>query len=158
MPLHCTIRPNRTHERHFNARAVARIYCKALSYGVRRVDIEREVVKCSEPEKRPSSEALEALMAAEQSLVQTDAIFEGEIEMLGRINTFVGLVAALARFLVRIPNPAAKAVGGSVLVIKELAESRLKTIVAQKAANDATLAIVRRAAANEAQFLRVVGR
>lgn len=49
---------------------------------------------------------------------------------------------------------AGKATAAGILVLRELASARIKEIAAQRALNDATFAIVKRAAANEAQFLR----
>lgn len=158
MPLRCVERPNRSKPRTFTARSVGKIYCHAVRNGVPVVEIEQEIRKCKELEERKTDDEQQAAIeAAIAALESSNIVFGNEETTLLRMLQLLNIVAGLGRFLVRIPAAPARAVGAGAIVLKELAESRLKIIVAQKAANDATLSVLRRAAANAPSFRRVVG-
>lgn len=158
MPIRCVERPNRSHARTYKAKDVGRIYCIAIRNGIPKLEIEQEIKKCAEvgdDERR--SQAAEALAVAEQAIEANNLVLGTEIEVLQRMLSMLNIVAALGRYIVRIPLAPARVLGASAIALQELAKARLGTIVAQRAANDAALVVVRRAAANEAQFLRAAG-
>lgn len=158
MPVVCHVVPNRSKPRTWSARAVGRVYCTALKEGVPEAELKAAIESCDDRNRRrPKAEAAVAMEAAILALEQTDAVFDAEQTALDRMLKLLNILSLVARFIRVIPHAGAKVAAGGVIVVKELAESRLKTIVAQKAANDAALVLLRRAAANEAQFLRVVG-
>lgn len=158
MPLKCFEKPNRERRRVWKAKNVAQVYCKALEGGESEAEIQKELQRCRQLRRRnPTSEAAEALAVAEQALEQNQTMINGDIDFLEQALAALRILAAIGRYLVRIPVAPARVLGGTAVVLTELGGQRLATLTVQKAANDAALAIVRRAAANEAQFLRAVG-
>lgn len=154
MPVICRFRPNRTKDRPFTERSAAKIICKVVRSGGSKALIDRLYLEvCPDVEERPDDAAeSEALAVAEQALVQNNEMLTSDTEILQRMLQVLGILAAIGRFIVQIPIPAAKAVGGLSVALNVAARARLDQIAVQRAANDAALAIVRRAAANAASF------
>lgn len=154
MPLKCFEKPNRTQRRKWTAKHVGQVYCIALRGGVPRVDLEAEIRKCVEPDKKPgSSEALEALAAAAQALEANNDMLNADAAFLERFNIFASALAVAFRLIARFARPAAVATV-ALPALQKLATERLGLLTERVAANDATLRVIRRAAANEANRLR----
>lgn len=153
MPLKCFLKPNRTKPRRWSAKTVGQVYCVALRDGVPRVDLEREIRKCVEPDSKRDSEAAEALAVAEQALLQNNQLLDADADSLQRFMGIPVVNAVVLRLISRIPI-VGPVLAGAIPALRTYAAVRLGQTTVQKAANDAALVIVRRAAANERAFLR----
>lgn len=154
MPIRCVERPNRNGPRYFTADKAIAIACNAIRHGATRAEIEAGIAQCGIGDRRPkSSDALEALAVAVTALEASNAVFDADAQALQRF-LIPSLIAGIAqRLIARIPV-IGPALAVTLTITREMATERLKQVAVQKAANDAALAVVRRAAANEAQFLR----
>lgn len=165
MTIRCVDRPNRRFPRRFDAPAAARAYCTALRGGATEREIDDLIEqKCpNEHRKRLRGSAaneaalLAAFQQAETALAGSNAVFDGQIEVLSLTLRILGVLALIGRFIRAIPHPAARVVGGSAVLLRQVAQQRMTQITAQKAANDAALTILRREAANASQFRQVSG-
>lgn len=154
MPLKCFFKPQRTKRRVFTAEKIGKIACELMREGSSTLaEIEAEIAKCVRRDRSRSSDALEALEAAAVALEQNNVVIDADARSLNAFLTLPLVGRLVLALIARIP------VAGPILAvglpaIRELATVRIASITAQKAANDATLLIVRRAAANEARFIR----
>lgn len=154
MPLKCFEKPNRKITRFWTAEKVGQVACIALKQGhATRAQIETEIAKCASPDRKRSSEALEALQQAEVALEANNEVLDADARSLNQFLALPLFGAIVLRLITRIP------VAGPVLAVglpllREVATARIRQITVQKAANDRAIDIVRRAAANEARFLR----
>lgn len=155
MPIKCAYKPNRSKVRFWTAKKAIQVSCDAIQrHGASAAAILSGVQQCAGRGKdQKSDEALKAMEAAALALEQSDALFDADLAFLERFLAFTDLSAIIFRIISRLGR-AGKAAVAAVLVLRELATGRVKQLAVQRAANDATLALVRRAAANEAQFLR----
>ncbi len=158
MPERCVQRPNRTANRPFNAHKLAKLLCSWVREGNSRAAFEVEYEKvCPDAPRQRGSAAAEALAVAQVALEQTDALFDADLQALQRfLNVFL-LVGILNRLVLRFLGVPGKLLSVTVIIAERVAIERVKQLTVQKAANDAALEIVRRAAANEARFLQRVG-
>jgi len=158
MPLVCRQVPNRTTRRRFDEKKLARLLCTVVRQGGSRALFESEFEQvCVDPESRKKSSAAEALAVAEQALDASNQLLSADMEFLTRFNLVVGLLATSARLIGRFAGLPGIAVAILTTSLREIAGVRVGQVAAQHAANDAALLIIRRAAANEARFLRVAG-
>lgn len=154
MPLKCFQKPNRKEPRTWKAKNVGQVYCLALRGGVTRAELEAEIRKCVEPHRDPrSSEALEALLAAARALEENNVMLDADAAFLERFQALSLSMAVALRLIARFFRPAAVLTVG-LPALQKLATERIQQIVVRRAANDEAVRIARRAAANEANFLR----
>lgn len=152
MVVRCVDRPKRSRPRSFNLRTALEAVCIAIENGADPEQMHAGVDRCGGKERK-QSEAAEALVAAEQALSLSNRELDADADSLHRFLN-LPLASAIALRLIRLIP-----VGGQVLAIgipllRTFATERLKSIAVQRAANDAALVLVRRAAANEGVFLR----
>lgn len=139
MPLKCYIKPNRTFARGWTARAAGRAVCAALRNGYSPSELRlefRECVPCTE-DRRKSQQAEQAL-AALQASNRTFAVADLAVAAFELIARSVGRVA---RFV-----PAARPAGVILATIERSVGTVRGEIRAQRAANDAVIALLRQAA------------
>lgn len=155
MALKCVVHPNRSVKRFWTAKKAIAVACNAITrHGASAPAVLLGIEQCSKVQKEAKSrEALAALEAAARALEDTNQLFDADAQFIQRF-LFLTNIGAIAFRIIGSLGRAGKATTGAILILRELATVRLKQIVAQRAANDATLTAVRRAAANEAQFLR----
>lgn len=154
MPIKCHRVENRSHPRVWTAKKVGQVFCIALRGGVPRADLEAEIRKCTEPDRKPgSSEAVEALIAAAQALEQNNEMINADAAFLERFNIFASSLGVAWRLIARFFRPAA-ALAVTTVALEKLATARIEQLTVRKAANDVVIRIVRRAAANASNFLR----
>lgn len=139
MPLKCFNKPLRRFPRTFTARAVGRIACRAVQQGVPPADIRTELgdcVPCSEDDqsKRLLQQAIAALQASQQQLELVVVAIGAIVAALAAVQ-LVGRFVPQARLALLVLRPAITRVEGF-----------LGSIIARRAANDAVIAILRRAA------------
>lgn len=139
MPLICRVRPNRRFPRTFKARDVGRIACAAVENGVSPQEIRielRDCVPCAEDEdsRRILNEALAALQQS-QSIIGVVVTLVSAIAAALVGVQLVGRFVPQARLALLVLRPAITRVEGF-----------LGTIIARQAANDAVIAVLRRAA------------
>lgn len=152
MPLKCFQKPNRTRVRFWNAKKVGQVACIALRSGASRVEIEGYIAECVGGERRNDpSEAEQALAVAEQALSQNNVVLDADADSLRRFQDLGILNPLVLRILARVPV-VGPALATGIVALSRVAASQLARIAVQKAANDAALTVVRRAAANAARF------
>jgi hypothetical protein len=158
MPERCVVRPNRSEPRPFTSTKLAKLLCTWVRQGGSRAAFELEYEKvCPDPVRRKGSAAAEALAVAEQALMSNQEFYAADLAALTRfLNVFV-LVGLLNRLILRFLGVPGKLLSVAVILAERAAVQRVKDIAVQKAANDAAIEIVRRAAANEARFLMRAG-
>lgn len=155
MPQVCFERPNRSSRRVWNAKRVGQVACYAIRDGATLAEIEAEIAKCGRPEeRRKSAEAQAALEAAAEALEASNSELTLDSDVLRRFLSTTAPLLPLLRFGARFLTRKMGVVGAGIVAIRQVATARLAQITARTAANDSTIAIVRRAAANEARFLR----
>jgi len=152
VPIRCTRVENRTRPRYWTAKKAGQACCYALKHGATREQIELEIAKCGGKEPRRGDQAEAAYAVAEAALLASNEVFNADALYLQRFLTVTQGLVAVARIIRLIPNPVARAAALGVIAIRELASSRLKNIAGQKAANDAAINVIRRAAANAERF------
>jgi hypothetical protein len=154
VPLHCTVRENRSQTRIWTAKKAIQVACSAISHGASKSAIIAGVNQCGPGGKdAKDEEALQALIAAAQELEAANLLIDADIDFYDRFATAFVIPNFLRLILARIPRYG-PALVLAASALREVAAARLTTITAQKAANEATIRILRRAAANEARFLR----
>lgn len=84
----CLTRPNRSRPRLYTAKDVARIYCKAISQGVSRSDIEREIGERCPPDRTGECTCAQLLAELKQYL-----------EMAAYVLEILALVVPIARVI-----------------------------------------------------------
>lgn len=140
MPQHCFNRPNRSQPRRWTARAAARAVCAALEAGHSASELRREFancVPCTETRRRAQSAvqaAAASLDASNTTLALADGAltaFEVVFRTLGRITRFV---------------PQARGLVGPTLALERSLGVVRAEIRATRAANDATIRVLRLAA------------
>lgn len=92
-------------------------------------------------------------MAAE-ALDSTNSELNLDADILRRFLSVTAPLLPIVRFGARFLTKRAAVIGAALVLLREVASSRLKQIVVRQAANDATITVLRRAAANEARFFR----
>lgn len=158
MPQKCYFRPIRTKPRRFDEHKLAKLLCSVVRRGGSRAVFEREYeIVCPDAGRKRESAAAEALAAAEQALVETNSLFDADAAVLQRFLIFSGFVGLAMRYIVAYAGAPGKIISAGFSGLVVAARERVEQIAVQRAANDAALAIVRRAAANEERFRRVVG-
>lgn len=139
MPLKCYVKPLRRFRRTFKARDVGRIACAAVADGVTPAEIRqemRECVPCTEDERdnRLLREALAALEQSQSIIALVIVLVSAIASALVGVQ-LVGRFVPQARLALLVLRPAITRVQGF-----------LGTVIARKAANDAIIAVLRRAA------------
>jgi len=154
VPLKCFERPNRTRVRTWTKEHVGQVYCIVRRQGVTKLELEKEFAKCDVPEgEKRSSEALEAMQVGIVAIEESTVILDADAAYLQRFLSLMTFAALLLRIIQKIPR-VGPVVSVGLVALRELAAVRLGRITVQKAANDEALIILRRAAANEARFIR----
>jgi len=139
VPLKCFNKPLRRFARHFSARDVGRIACTAVEQGVAPADIRtamQDCVPCDQDEnnKRLLDRAMEALAESQQQLAIVITLVGALVAAIAAVQ-LVGRFVPQARLALLVLRPAFSRVEGFLV-----------TLIARKAANDAVIAILRRAA------------
>jgi hypothetical protein len=137
--LKCYYKPFRRTPRTFNAKAVARVVCAAIRDGTAPQEIRQEMSRCmacteDEQSKRLIDQAVQAVAASSSQL-------ELMITLIGALVAVIAAVQLVGRFV-----PQARL---ALLVLRPAftrIEGFLGSIIARKAANDALIVILRRAA------------
>lgn len=137
--LRCYYKPFRRTRRTWNAKSAARAVCRALQLGATKQEMRGEMARClvcseDDDQKRLLDRALEALAQSQQQL-------ELVITLVGALIAVIAAVQLVGRFV-----PQARL---ALLVLRPAftrVEGFLGSIIARKAANDALIAIIRRAA------------
>lgn len=137
--LKCYYKPFRTFPRTFKARDVGRIACKAVAQGVPPADIRQELAECvpcaeDQQSKRLLQQALAAMQASNVQLELLVVAIGAVVAALASVQ-LVGRFVPQARLALLVLRPAVTRIEGF-----------LGSIIARKAANDAVIAVLRRAA------------
>lgn len=155
MPQKCYEKPNRTAPRVWTAKHVGQVACYAMKHGATRAQIEEEIAKCGRGEKRQkSSEAQQAMEAAIEALDASDSELNLDADFAKRFLSVTAPLLPIIRFGAKFLSRRIGLVGAGIIVIREVASARLKQIAVRTAANDGVKVLLKRAAANEARFLR----
>lgn len=137
--LKCYYKPFRRVKRTFNAKSAARVVCAALADGATKQEIRQEMSRClvcseDDQQKRALDQAIEAVAASSSMLATMISLIGVMIAVIAAVQ-LVGRFVPQARLALLVLRPAFTRVEGF-----------LGTIVARKAANDALLVALRRAA------------
>ena len=132
----CYYRPNRKDARTFKAQDVARIYCRALSQGVKPEEIDQRIEKtCPDTRRRPDNAAAEALAMAV-------AVSQGNIaELNSAYNLFLLLngilLALLALPLIVRRSPGLFVIFRGISRVQSSVAAQVTVLGRQIAANEA---------------------
>lgn len=139
MPLKCFIKPNRREPRRWTAEAAARAVCAAVNAGESQSEIRllmRPCVECEEPRRKKKEQAV-----AQQALEQSQQVFAVADAAVAAFEIISRIVGRVARFV-----PQARPAGLLLLAIERQLGVVRNEIRVQRAANDAVIALLRRAA------------
>lgn len=153
MPTFCTERPNRTKPRTLDLERVAKMLCHLTRRGATKAHFDQLYFReCPGAGRDRTAEEERALQVAQEALESTRRFLDADAAMLERFLGVFSLFALTFRFIARFVGAPGAIVTAGIIAAESAAKARLATIVTQRAANDAALEIVRRAAANEARF------
>lgn len=133
---------------------MGQVACAAIRHGSTRAEIEREIAKCGIGGRRTPAETQQALAVAEQALESSNSELTLDSDILRRFVSITAPLVPIVRFGAKFLGRRIGAVAAGLIIVRQIATARLEQVVVQRAANQAALNIIRRAAANEARFLR----
>jgi hypothetical protein len=154
MPQKCFIKPNRTKDRPFSERDVARVMCRVVRAGGSRARIETEYKKVCLNEKPKKSQAEEALEQGMQALEANTLELENAWNLFNLTNEIVALLVTLIPLfrLLRVASQLLRLGRLTARLGTNTVSARMDAIRQQQAANAEVFKILQQAAANEARF------